>query len=186
MSDDLFCQFPTSSRDFLESLSKLLSSSAEDSFERRKILSNKEVFFKKIRNQSKKKFWIFGKKAARQPNFCSGSPEEHFEGNNVVQKKVLSSFSLFERQTLGRCPKNFWLRSLNCILKIQEVIFHHISWCSIVRWPILSVSDFLQRFFGEFNETVFFERWGSFWEKKSFFEKRSVFNWFSELEPKKF
>ena len=59
MSDDLFCQFPTFSRDFLESLSKLLSSSAEDSFDR-EILSNKEeqrnVFEKTWELEQKKKF----------------------------------------------------------------------------------------------------------------------------------
>ena len=45
MLDDPFFQFPTFDRDFLESFSKLLSSSAEDHFDRRKILSNKEVIF---------------------------------------------------------------------------------------------------------------------------------------------
>ena len=54
MFDDPFCQSPTFSRGLFESLSKLIFSSAEGPFPRRKVLSNKEVFFKE--------FWSWGKK----------------------------------------------------------------------------------------------------------------------------
>ena len=54
-----------------------------------------------------KQFEIFDKKSARKPNNCSISPEEYFEENNVVKKRILLSFSDSERKTLGSCPKNF-------------------------------------------------------------------------------
>ena len=38
--------------------------------------------------------------------------------------------------------------------------------------------------FGEFIETAFFERWGSFWQKKSYFEQRSVFKDFPSYSEK--
>ena len=67
MFDYPFCQFPTFSRSFLESLSKLLSSSAKDRFERRKVLSNKEEFFQSF----SKEFRILSKK-----NYISGKQNQ--------------------------------------------------------------------------------------------------------------
>ena len=44
------------------------------------------------------------------------------------------SFSESERKTLGNCPKNFWLSSLNWKWHIQGIKFYHISWCSITHF----------------------------------------------------
>ena len=131
MFDDPFCQFPTLSIDFLERSTKLFFFERWGSFWEKKSSFEHRSVFQWISELERKRFRFSAKNLARMPNFCSGSPEKHFEENNVVQKKVLSSFSFFERQTLGRCPKNFWLRSLNCILEVQKVFFHHISWCSM-------------------------------------------------------
>ena len=106
MFDDPFCQLPSFSRAFSESLSKLLSSSLEDRFESKRFFRTKKCFLNFFRVRAKQ-FEIFDKKSARKPNICSISPEEYFEENNVVKKRILLSFSDSERKTLGSCPKNF-------------------------------------------------------------------------------
>ena len=65
MFDYPFCQFPTFSRGFLESLSKLLSSSAKDRFDRRKVLSNKEEFFQRVSDFEQKKITFPANKISR-------------------------------------------------------------------------------------------------------------------------
>ena len=65
MFDYPFCQFPTFSRGFLESLSKLLSSSAKDRFDRRKVLSNKEEFFQRVSDFQQKKLTFPANKISR-------------------------------------------------------------------------------------------------------------------------
>ena len=105
-----------------------------------RIVLTEEMFFRTKKCFSKnfgvraKKILDLRQKKATQPNFCSSSPVEHLEENNVVKRNSFLSFSDSERKTLGSCPKNFWLRSLNCILKIQKVIFRHISWCSMTHF----------------------------------------------------
>ena len=78
-----------------------------------RIVLTKETFFRTKKCSllnfgfRAKKFWIFAKKLSRMPNFCSISPEEQFEENNVKKKK--DSFVFFQtlrRKTLS-CPKNF-------------------------------------------------------------------------------
>ena len=96
MFDDQFCQFPTFSRDILESLSKLLPSSAEDRFEK-KIFRTKKRFLKNFGFRAKKSLDFRHTKSAGMTKLRSISSKEHFEENNVVQKKVILSFSNFER-----------------------------------------------------------------------------------------
>ena len=70
------------------------------SFEQRSVLSMNFGF-------RAKNFGFSPKKLARIPNFCSIIPEEHFEENNVVRKKIFLSFSDSDRKTLESCPKSF-------------------------------------------------------------------------------
>ena len=105
MFDDPFCQFPTFSGVFLEGLSERFSLSAEERFEREKSFEQGSVILQNF-GVGAKKFRFSAKKSARMPNFCSISPKEHFEENNVVKKKMLLSFSDSDRKTLRSCPRN--------------------------------------------------------------------------------
>ena len=49
MFDDLFCQFPTFGRDFVEDLAKWLPLSAEDRFEKKIFFRTKKCSSKEIR-----------------------------------------------------------------------------------------------------------------------------------------
>ena len=69
MFDDPICQFQTFSRGFLESLSKLLSSSAKNCFDRRKVLSNKEVFFYRKSELEQKSSWTSAKNTGKIAKF---------------------------------------------------------------------------------------------------------------------
>ena len=96
MFDDPFCQFPTF-------LAEIFWKVCRKSFPwRQKIVlkekkhSSKEVFCLWILDLEQKSFRIPPKKSARMPNFCSISPKEHFEENNVEKKKIF----LFRFQTL--------------------------------------------------------------------------------------
>ena len=100
------------------------------------------------------------------PNFCSINPEEHFEKKMLEGRIFPLSSSDSQRKTLGSCPKNFWLPFVNWKLHIPGIKFYHISWCSMTRF--VNFRLFWQRFFGEFVEIAFFDRWGSFWKKKIF------------------
>ena len=65
MFGDPFCQFATFSRDILKGLSKLFSLSTEDRFERRKVLSNREVFFWRISELEQESSWISPKNTGK-------------------------------------------------------------------------------------------------------------------------
>ena len=65
MFGDPFCQFATFSRDILKGLSKLFSLSADDRFERRKVLSNREVFFWRISELEQESSWISQKNTGK-------------------------------------------------------------------------------------------------------------------------
>ena len=117
---------------------------------------------------------IFGVRAKKVLDFL----QKNWQEWNILKKKQFCKnetiFWLFQilskklweiaRKLLAAFPK----------LKITYpgVKFHHNSWCSRTRFVKFWL---LQRFFGRFFEIAFFERWGSFWQKKSSFEQRSVF-----------
>ena len=106
-----FVSFRLLAEVFSEILSKLLSSSVEDRFDRREVLSDKEVFFYWISDLEQKSFGFSPKKLSRMPNFCSISPEEQFEENNVVKKNF---FCLF--QTLIKKRWEVAQRSFSCVI----------------------------------------------------------------------
>ena len=54
---------------------------------------------------------------------------------------------------------------------MQGIKFCHISLCSMTQ----SVIFFYQSFSGEFIETAFLERWGSFWKEKVLSNEEVVF-----------
>ena len=68
------------------------------------------------------------------PNFCSISPKEHFEENNVVQNKISFVFFKVWAINAGTLPEIFWMRSLNWKLHIQGIKFYHIFWCSMTHF----------------------------------------------------
>ena len=159
---------------FLESLSKLLSSSAKDCFDRRKVLSKREVFFWKNFGVGAEKFLIFAQKLpARLPNVWSINPEEHFEENNDEKKKqFLDPFQTLSEIRWHIRPKNFWLPSLNSKLHIQEIKFYQISCCSMTHFVTF-------RLLAE----IFPESWSKLlslsaedrFEKKKFFRTKKCF-----------
>ena len=100
MFDYPFCQFPTFSRGFLESLLKLLSSSAKDRFDRRKVLSNKEEFFQRVLPKSfgfwAKKNYISGKQNQQE---CQTSVQLA-QKNNLRKTMLKRKTFLYLFQTL--------------------------------------------------------------------------------------
>ena len=69
------------------------------------------------------------------PNFCSISLKERFEKNTMLEGRIFPlSSSDSQRKTLGSCPKNFWLLSLNRKLHIQGIKFYRIFWCSVTHF----------------------------------------------------
>ena len=123
MFDDPFCHFPNFSRDLLEYLSKLLSSSAGDRFEGKTIFRKK--IFHWISDSEQKCLDFRHTKLAGRPTFWSISPKERFEENNVVKNKNSFVFFNFWAKNAGMLPKKYWLRSLNCILKVQGFFSPH-------------------------------------------------------------
>ena len=96
MFDYPFCQFPTFSRGFLESLSKLLSSSAKDRFDRRKVLSNKEEFFQRVSDFEQKKNYISVKQNQQE---CQTSVQLA-QKNNLRKTMLKRKTFLYLYQTL--------------------------------------------------------------------------------------
>ena len=140
MFDDPFCQFPTFLAEvfwkvcrngFLWALRIVL---------KEKNLSNKEVFCWRFSDLEQQILKFRQTKSAGMPKFWSISSKEHFEVNNVVQKKSSFVFFKFWAINAGTLPEKNWLPSPECILKVQGIIFHHISWCSMtyfVSFPLL-------------------------------------------------
>ena len=110
------------------------------SFRKKKNLSNKEVFCWRILDLEQQILKFRQTKPAGMPKFWSISSKEHFEVNNVVQKKSSFVFFKFWATNAGTLPEKKWLPSPKCILKVQGIIFLHISWCSMtyfVSFPLL-------------------------------------------------
>ena len=153
------------------------------------VLTEEKLFrskkcFKWVSELERKRFRFSAKKLARIPNFCSISPEEHFfKKNNDRKKKHSLVFFRLWAINAGTLLKNLWLRSLNWKIHIQGIKFYHISWCSMTHFVSFRV---LAGIFGEFIETAFFDRWGSFWQKRSSFVQRSVFLTIFGVRAKKF
>ena len=115
--------------------------------------------------------------------FWSISPKEHFEENNVVQKKSAFVVSNFWAKDAGTLPKNFWLRSLNCILKVQGIIFHHIPWCSMTHFVNFRP---LVELFRRVYRNSFLWALRIVLKEKNLSNKEVFLYWSSELEQKHF
>ena len=98
-----------------------------------KFFRTKKCSFKDFRFSSQKSLDFRQTKLAGIQKFWSISPRKILRKTMLLRRKILSSFSIFARKTLT-LPKKVWLRSPNSILKVQGIVFRHISWCSITHF----------------------------------------------------
>ena len=148
-----------------------------------KNLSKKEVFFQWFSHLEQKKLDFQQTKSAAMQKFWLISAKEFFEENNVAQNKSVFVFFKFWAKNVGKLPKKIWLRPLNCILKVQGKIIHHISWCSMTHfvnlWPLAEI-------FWRVYRNCFLWALRIVLKERNPSNKQVFLEWSSELEQKYF
>ena len=117
------------------------------------------------------------------PKFWRISPREHFQENNVDQKKGSFVFFKFWAINAGMLLKNFWLPSLNWKLHIQGIKFYHISWCSMTHFVSFRL---LAGIFRRVYRNCFLRALRIVLTEEKLFRAKKCFKWVSELERKRF
>ena len=134
MSGDPFCQLPTFSREFLDSLLKLLSSSAEDSFDKRNVLSNKEVFFNDFSELQRKVGDFWQKKRQQCQTSVLLAQRNILKKNNVRKEKLFFVFFRLWAKNAGKFHKKILAAFWNWKLHIQGIKFYQNFWCSMTHF----------------------------------------------------
>ena len=97
MFDDPFCQLPTFLAEIFWNVCRNSFLWALRIVLKKKIFRTKKRFLKNFGFRAKKSLDFRHTKSAGMTKLRSISSKEHFEENNAVQKKVILSFSNFER-----------------------------------------------------------------------------------------
>ena len=174
----------TISWDFFEGFIEMAFFELWVSFLKKKFFRTKQCFFfEKSSEMEQKNLDFWEKIPARLPEFCSISPEEQIEVDNVVKKKHSFVFFRLWAKNCGKLPKKLLAAFSKLHIKSPGIFFHHFYWWSMTYF--VSFRHLAEHFWRVYRN-VFLWALRIVWKEKSSFEQRNVFFFLknSDLEQK--